>query len=59
MMNQLWFWLFPKHKIRKNYVCCEYRIAEDLLKKGWTLAKEEDNNHKFGFVCLELLEECK
>ena len=47
--------LFPKSKVRLDLKLVSYTEAEDLLKKGYTLAKEEDTNHIFGMVYLELL----
>ena len=31
--------------------------ADIYIKQGWTIAKEENNNHQIGVVWLELLEE--
>jgi hypothetical protein len=31
-------------------------VGDALIRKGWTLAKEEDKNSFMGYVCLELLE---
>jgi hypothetical protein len=49
--------IWPKRKIRKDFAIVSYHDAEALLEKGWTLAKEEDRNRVFGYVCLELLED--
>jgi hypothetical protein len=46
--------LFPKPRISLVFVT--YGEAESLIKNGYTIAKEEDNNHKLGWVYLELLE---
>ena len=48
---------FPKRKTRVDFRLVTYSEAEDLLKKSWTLAKEEDKNHMTGLVYLELLED--
>jgi hypothetical protein len=56
MIKKLLSALFRKRRRRINYVYVSYAIGEELVKKGWTIAKEEDNNHAFGMVCLELLE---
>jgi hypothetical protein len=52
----LYFYKDNKRK-RIGLVLVPYSIAEGLLEKGWTLAKEEDNNYNMGLVYLELLEE--
>jgi len=56
MIRKIFSFLFRKRRKRINYVFVSYAIGEELIKKGWTLAKEEDKNHVFGMVCLELLE---
>jgi len=56
MIKKVWAFLFPMRRKRINYVFVTYSIGDELIKKGWTIAKEEDNNHTFGMVCLELLE---
>jgi hypothetical protein len=47
---------FKKKSIRKELRFVSYEEADALIKKGWTIAKEEDNNHKPFFVYIELLE---
>ncbi len=47
--------LFSKPKVRQDLKLVSYSEAEELLKSGYTLAKEEDTNHVFGMVYLELL----
>jgi hypothetical protein len=48
---------FKKKPIRKELRFVSYEEADALIKSGWTIAKEEDNNHKPFFVYLELLEQ--
>jgi hypothetical protein len=48
---------FRKRKVRKDLVFVSYGHAEELLKQGYTIAREEDHNHVLGFVYLELLVE--
>jgi hypothetical protein len=48
---------FPKRKIRKDLRFVTYGEAVALLKKGYTIAQEVDNNKKIGHVYLELLGE--
>lgn len=48
--------LFPLEPRRLELKFVPYYDAEELLKDGWTLAKEEDNNTVLGWVWLEKLE---
>lgn len=41
---------------RTGLVLVPYSAADALLNEGWTIAPEEDNNHKIGIVYLEKLE---
>jgi hypothetical protein len=53
-----WFKRKPK-KVRVYIKFVPYDIANDLIKNGWTLAKEEDRNHCIGWAWVELLQEEK
>ena len=44
----------PKKRLYLRQV--SWLAAEELLAKGWTLAKEEDTNKVLGTVFLELLD---
>ena len=45
-----------KKKRRVGLILVPYAQADALIKEGWTIAKEEDNNRKIGIVYLEKLE---
>lgn len=45
----------PSKIYRQDFKFVSYKEAEDLLTKGYILAPEEDDNHVFGMVYLELL----
>jgi hypothetical protein len=45
----------PRKIYRQELKFVTYAEAEKLLMSGWVLAPEEDNNHIFGKVYLELL----
>ena len=50
-MIKLWW-----HRLtttRVNFGLFKYGDADEMLLKGWELAKEEDTNHAFGMVYLE------
>ena len=59
MFKQLFKSMFPKKKFRKELALVTYAEAEHLLKDGWIIAREEDDNHALGCVYLELLEDNK
>ena len=45
----------PKPK-RLELRFVNYTEGDRLVREGWTIAREEDNNHAFGMVYLERLE---
>lgn len=45
----------PKPK-RIDFAFVTYEVAEGLLKEGWSIAPEEDRNHRVGMVFLEKLQ---
>lgn len=47
--------LFIKPK-RLDLCFVSYAESDKLIREGWTVAKEEDNNESIGYVWLELLE---
>jgi len=53
MFKKLWEWLLKGNKRPEPQREVPYAEADELLNKGWTLAKEEDTNHIFGKVYLE------
>jgi len=53
----MWFFRKRKKKVRVALACVPYSVGDKLVKEGWTIAKEEDNNHVIGIVYLELLKD--
>jgi hypothetical protein len=51
-------WILSKFikKKRTKFVYVDYLKANDLIKQGWSIAKEEDNNSVLGKIYLEFLE---
>ncbi len=46
----------PKPKRLELRFVPYYPEGDRLVREGWTIAKEEDNNRMYGFVYLERLE---
>lgn len=60
MLNWLKSLFVKKPKGKRLYLrFVSYLQAEELMQKGWTIAKEEDKNRVVGMVYLELLEKPK
>ena len=51
MMIKLWWHRLATKRV--NFGIFAYGEADDMINKGWELAKEEDDNHNFGSVYLE------
>lgn len=51
-MIKLWWHRLTTKRIELKLV--RYDEADELLIKGWELAKEEDTNQAYGLVYLEL-----
>lgn len=54
--RSMWRVVFPPKRQRVASALVTYAAAEPLLKRGWTIAPEEDTNKTVGPVYLELLE---
>jgi hypothetical protein len=49
--------IFPKPKRQRiGLMLVPYKAADALIEAGWSIAPEEDNNHRLGIVYLEKLE---
>ena len=47
----------PPTKPKRLELCfVNYTEGDRLIREGWTIAPEEDNNHAFGMVYVERLE---
>ncbi|MEQ1862807.1 MAG: hypothetical protein ABMA13_23035 [Chthoniobacteraceae bacterium] len=55
VMAALWPVRSRRRRIEVRFV--PYHVGEKLIREGWSLAKEEDTNHVFGWVWLEKLED--
>ena len=57
MIKWLLSLIFPMLKRKRiGLMLVPYRAADVLLEAGWTIAPEEDFNHRIGIVYLEKLE---
>lgn len=56
ILRRLWLALTAPKPQRVALKLVSYADADQYLKEGWKIAKEEDANRQYGFVYLERLQ---